>query len=187
MKVLKFGGSSLGNPEGIKNMLEIVSRSKSMGEHPLVVCSALHGVTNYLLDLIRQASGEGDYLAGLKALEKMHTSIVKGHLEASGRKEVLRGLRAYFEELKGNLTGVSFIGESSTRTTDKILSYGELCSAFTISHFIAGRCGKAVFADTRRLIKTDSNYGKAGLIELPTNKLIREFVDMYPRSEEHTS
>jgi bifunctional aspartokinase / homoserine dehydrogenase 1 len=74
------------------------------------------------------------------------------------------------------LSGILALGEVSLRTIDRALSYGELCSAYLFTSFVEQYCGKAVFADTRQLIKTDNNFGQAGIHEEICNILINKFI-----------
>jgi bifunctional aspartokinase / homoserine dehydrogenase 1 len=176
MKVLKFGGSSVGSPEAIRALLKIVSETKKDGENLVIVCSAMQGVTRALSELVELASGGEDVLAGLSAIEGKHYQTVRSLLEVKRQNHALLGLKLYFNELDELLAGVKALGEASLRTNDRIIAYGELLSCFMITHFISQDCGKAIFADTRSLITTDSHFGKANVEELRTNEQIRSFV-----------
>lgn len=176
MKVLKFGGSSVGSPEAIRSLLKIVSAAKNDGEVLIVVCSAMQGVTRALSDLIEQAARGEDVAADLSAIEGRHYHVVRTLLEVKRQNHALLGLKLYFNELDELLSGVRALGEASSRTKDRIIAYGELLSCFMLTHFVSQTCGKAVFADTRNLIATDSQFGKANIDENLTNDQIRGFV-----------
>jgi len=175
MKVLKFGGSSVGTPEAIESVIKIVSHAIGNGEALAVVCSAMQGVTGTLTDLTARASRGEDVADRVAAIRERHREAIAALLEADQQAEVLEGLAHYFAELDELLGGVRALGEASLRTKDRIMSYGELLSCFMISHFLNQHCGKTVFADTRALIKTDSNHGRANVDETLTNKLVRDF------------
>ena len=72
MKILKFGGSSVGSVESIRAVLEIVKQSHGAGERPLVVLSAMAGVTNLLATLATEAAEGKDFTEGLKVMESRH-------------------------------------------------------------------------------------------------------------------
>jgi bifunctional aspartokinase / homoserine dehydrogenase 1 len=115
--------------------------------------------------------------ARVKDLEDMHYKLVRAHLEVRRQNQVLLGLKLYFNQLDEMLSGIMALGEVSLRTIDRALSYGELCSAYLFTAFVEQYCGKAVFADTRQLIKTDSNFGQANINEESCNILINKFID----------
>ena len=176
IKVLKFGGSSLCNPGTLDTLLDVISDNQAENREVAIVCSALEGVTNLINDLVEQAIAGKDLLPAIRQLEELHYSIVRNRLEVTRQNEVLLTLKLYFNQLEEMLAGISALGEVSSRTVDRALSYGELCSAFMFTAFVSQSAGKAVFADTRQLIKTDSNYGQANVIEEFSNTLIRNFV-----------
>ena len=180
MKVLKFGGSSVGTPEAIRSLLRIVSEAKKDNEPMVVVCSAMQGVTRTLSDLIKTAAEGGDVAAELSVIEGRHYDAVRALLEVKRQNHALLGLKLFMNELEEILAGVRALGEASPRTKDRILAYGELLSCFMITHFISQHCGKAVFADTRNLVVTDSHFGKANVNEKQTNLQLQEFVKGQP-------
>ena len=144
MKVLKFGGSSVGTPEAIRSLLRIVSEAKKDNEPMVVVCSAMQGVTRTLSDLIKTAAEGGDVAAELSVIEGRHYDAVRALLEVKRQNHALLGLKLFMNELEEILAGVRALGEASPRTKDRILAYGELLSCFMITHFISQHCGKAV-------------------------------------------
>lgn len=175
MKILKFGGTSVGSAPGIRMLLQIVSDAQSSGEAVAIVCSAMSGVTDSLLKLVADAAA-GDYSAEeLKAIQSRHYDTVRSLLEVKSHNQVLVGLKILFNELEALLSGVQAIGEVSARTKDRVVAYGELCSNFMIARILEQQCGKAVFADARLFIKTDSNYGKAVVNEALTTQLIQRY------------
>ncbi|HZH54219.1 MAG TPA: hypothetical protein VFD72_01080, partial [Sphingobacteriaceae bacterium] len=72
MKILKFGGTSVGTSESIHALLNIVKDAYENGDRPLVVLSAMGGVTNQLNDLALDAQNGQDVSAGIAAIEKRH-------------------------------------------------------------------------------------------------------------------
>jgi bifunctional aspartokinase / homoserine dehydrogenase 1 len=175
-KVLKFGGSSLSGPPALNTLLEVISSNLKEKNEVLIVCSALEGVTNYINEMVDLAIAGTNVTGKVKQLEDMHYKLVRTHLEVRRQNQVLLGLKLYFNQLDEMLSGIMALGEVSLRTIDRALSYGELCSAYMFTAFVEQYCGKAVFADTRQLIKTDSNFGQANINEEACNILISKFV-----------
>jgi bifunctional aspartokinase / homoserine dehydrogenase 1 len=175
-KVLKFGGSSISEPPALTTLLELISDGLRKDDDLLIVCSALEGVTNLINSLIDSAVAGDDISAGLRDLEDRHYNLVRTHLEVRRQNQALLGLKLYFNQLEEMLTGIMALGEVSLRTVDRALSYGELCSAFLFTALVEQYCGKAVFADTRQLIKTDSNFGQAIVNEDFSHSFIAGFV-----------
>lgn len=180
MKVIKFGGSSVGSILAIKALLSIVSSVKKQGEPLAVVCSAMQGVTQELSMLTEKAAKGEETAAGLSAIEARHYEVVRALLAVKRQNHALLGLKLYVNELEELLAGVRAVGEASMRVRDRILAFGELLSCFLITHCVQQVCGKAMFADTRNLIRTDNNFGKATLDEDATNALLTDFVDGQP-------
>jgi bifunctional aspartokinase / homoserine dehydrogenase 1 len=175
-KVLKFGGSSISEPKALATLLDLISGSVKKKDEILIVCSALEGVTNLINDLVRQAVAGKDITPGIKDLEERHYRLVRNNLEVRRQNQVLLGLKLYFNQLEEMLNGIIALGEVSPRTVDRALSYGELCSAFMFTSLVEQYCGKAAFADTRMLIKTDSSFGQAVVNEEFSHSLIAGFV-----------
>ena len=175
MKVLKFGGTSVGSYDALLNLLRIV-KSTSEKEQVLVVCSAMHGVTSGLLKILEDARNNQDGISELKQIEQRHYQTVRKFLEIKHQNKALLALKMLFNELEELILGVKALGEVSERIKDRVLSYGELLSCTMITHFIHQHCGSAVLADTRELIKTDSTFGKANVNEALTQNLLRDFV-----------
>lgn len=180
MKVLKFGGSSVGTPEALQSLLKIVNAVKAGGDDIVVVCSAMQGVTAELSGMVERAVGGEDVSGFLKPMEDRHYAAVRSLLEVKRHNQALLLLKMYFNELEEVLAGIRALGEASLRTRDRVLSYGELLSCSMITHFIDQHCGKAVFSDARLLIRTDSQHGKAIVNEEYTNAAIRNFIAQSP-------
>jgi bifunctional aspartokinase / homoserine dehydrogenase 1 len=175
-KVLKFGGSSISEPPALATLLDLISEGLKKKEELFIVCSALEGVTNLINELIEKAVEGKDITVGFRDLEERHYSLVRNNLEVRRQNQVLLGLKLYFNQLEEMLTGIIALGEVSRRTVDRALSYGELCSAFLFTSLVEQFCGKAVFADTRQLVKTDSNFGQAIVNEEFSHSFIVSFV-----------
>lgn len=135
MKVLKFGGTSVGTVEGIINIRRIVRKQ----EKPVVVVvSALKTVTNNLIKATRlAANGDSYYKYVLEEIRDTHSrhidAIISSKQQATLLKDQLSGL---FDELQGILRGVYLIKDVTPRISDAIVSYGERCSARIVNQYI---------------------------------------------------
>ncbi|MBN2524961.1 MAG: aspartate kinase [Deltaproteobacteria bacterium] len=160
MRVFKFGGSSLCDAEAIGRVIDIL-QEKSIEEKPLcVVVSAMGGVTDEIIRTAKAASHrEIAYRETLKALRKRHTKVLNAI--AHGDRETTEIIQEQCVEFFGICDGVYALGELSGKVLDRLMSFGELCSA----HMVAAACRHAgldaKFVDSRDYIVTDERYGAA--------------------------
>jgi aspartokinase/homoserine dehydrogenase 1 len=175
MKVLKFGGTSVGSVSSISTMLNILKQEAGSGRNPVIVLSAMSGVTNLLLNMAEQAAIGETVTEQLLELEKRHFDVVKALMDVQAQNPVFTRLKIYFNELEDLLQGIFSLRELTAKTRDLVLSYGERCSTFMICRIAAQHFPKAVFVNSADLIKTDSSFGHAKVnIEL-TELLVRNF------------
>ncbi|WP_316799013.1 bifunctional aspartate kinase/homoserine dehydrogenase I [Pedobacter frigidisoli] len=174
MKVLKFGGTSVGSAENIKTLLSIVAQEK-LQSSPVVVLSAMSGVTNLLTDMAEKAERGEDYDASLKEIEAKHFAVIRALLPAAAQNPVFTRLKIFFNELEDLLQAVTNLRELSLQTKDQILSYGERCSSFMIAHIASQQFAEALYVNGSELIKTDSNFGQAKVDTELTEMLINDF------------
>jgi len=155
MKVLKFGGSSVGTPECIRQVKQIVESQK---EASVVVVSALQGVTDQLVRISTLAgSGQDEYKKVLKDVEDRHYDMVNALFRINQQSNILAGIKVLIHELEEILHGVFLLKDLTPKTSDRILSFGERLSSFLISFYI----NEAYLVEIQELIKTDSNFGAA--------------------------
>ncbi|MCL2139259.1 MAG: hypothetical protein FWH41_06980 [Treponema sp.] len=111
MKILKFGGSSVGSPEGIKNVIEIIQRSKE--EIPVAVVSAFSGITDSLITMAQIASaGDTSYQNKLKDLYKRHKETAKHFIKDNeDRKKADKEILFLLDTLTHILEGIFLLGE----------------------------------------------------------------------------
>jgi aspartokinase/homoserine dehydrogenase 1 len=174
MKVLKFGGTSVGSAENIKTLLSIVAKEK-LQENPVVVLSAMSGVTNLLTDMAEKAERGEEYAYGIKEIENKHFDVIRALLPAAAQNPVFTRLKIFFNEIEDLLQAVSNLKELSLQTKDQILSYGERCSNFMVSHIALQYFDNPIYVDGSKYIKTDSNFGQAKVNTQLTDLLIHEF------------
>ncbi|WP_432713221.1 bifunctional aspartate kinase/homoserine dehydrogenase I [Pedobacter sp.] len=174
MNILKFGGTSVGSAKSISALLDIVEESRKE-EACIVVLSAMSGVTNLLLEMAEKAQLGEDYSAPLLAIEEKHFEVIRTLLPASAQNPVFTKLKIYFNELEDILQAVYNIKELTAQTKDLILSYGERCSTFMVSHIAKQKVSGVEAVDGSLLIKTDSNFGQAKVNMELTELLINDF------------
>ncbi|KUG06027.1 bifunctional aspartate kinase/homoserine dehydrogenase I [Solirubrum puertoriconensis] len=180
MKVLKFGGTSVGSVASISTLLDIMEHEVEAGERPVTVLSAMSGITNLLLQAAEEAALGKPTAQHLQELESRHFGVVKSLLEVQRQNPVLTKLKLYLNELEDLLQGIQSLRELTPQTRDLVVSYGERCSTYMVSKIAAQRFPEAVFVDASELIKTDSHFGQARVhIEL-TERLIRCFCHEHP-------
>ena len=169
MKVLKFGGSSVGSVHSIISVKRIV---EAVEEPVIVVVSALGGITDQLIK-VSQMAAEGD-----SAYEKQYRDIVNRHIEmvytvipaGESRIVLLDRVNELLSELKNIFQGIYLIRDLSPKTSDTIVSYGERLSAIILANLI----NDAVCYDSRTFIKTEKKHAKHILDSELTNRLVRE-------------
>ncbi len=176
MKVLKFGGTSVGSVQSIQTLLNILKNEAAGTDKPVVVLSAMSGVTNLLIAMAEDAAKGNDFTASLAELEKRHFDVVKSLLDIQNQNPAFTKLKLHFNQLEDLLQGVLTLRELTPKTRDLVLSFGERCSTLMISKIAAQHFPEALFVDASNLIKTDSSYGQAKVNTELTEILIREFV-----------
>ena len=171
MKVLKFGGTSVGTVESLRNVKSIV---ESRPEQLVVVVSALGGLTDRLIATAKLAAEGGDgYVAEFDAMVTRHHNVIAGIVPQKYQSEVTVLVDNLLEELGNIYKGVSLIKDLSPRSLDIIVSYGERLSSTIISRIIDG----AVLFDSREFIKTLDQFGKHVLDNDVTQRLIHSTFD----------
>lgn len=176
MKVLKFGGSSVGKPERILGIVEILKGYYASGDHFTVVFSAFGGVTDSLIEMSQLAAQGNDRYGQLfDAFTERHQGAITQLLTDDGLlRETIHQMRRSHEVLKNLLYGIFLVREASPRTMDYVLSFGERSSAYIITQCLQQAGIPAEFLDARRIIKTDKTFGNAKVHFEKTYQKIRE-------------
>lgn len=176
MKVLKFGGTSVGSVESILSLKQIVL--KEAKEQPIVVVvSALGGITDKLIATSKLAiAGDERYRDEFDAIVDRHHKMIDTIItDAKSREQLFNTVDALLEQLRSIYFGVYLIRDLSEKTQDAIVSYGERLSSNIVATLIKG----AKWYDSREFIKTERKLGKHVLDADLTNKLVRQtFADM---------
>ncbi|MDX1936751.1 MAG: bifunctional aspartate kinase/homoserine dehydrogenase I, partial [Flavihumibacter sp.] len=133
MKVLKFGGTSMGSASAMKQVIEIV-KSKRNGKPVVAVVSAMSGTTDVLLNAgILAGSFDEGYKELLKKSEERHLETARSIINVLQQSATLSLLKTLFNEIEDICNGIFLLGELTNRTKDKLMSYGELLSSQLIT------------------------------------------------------
>ncbi len=179
MKVLKFGGSSVANPERINSVIDILLAYIEK-EKIAVVFSAFGGVTDSLIQLSSMAlAGDVGYKVQLEQLEKRHLEAVRELIDIQKQSSVIAQVKFTINELEDILHGIFLVKERTLRSLDYIMSFGERLSAYVIAEAINGRNIKSEFLDSRTIVRTDNNFGYAKIDFKKTNELIQEYFNRH--------
>ena len=176
MKVLKFGGSSVGSVHSILSVKKIV---EAVEEPVIVVVSALGGITDKLIKTSQMAA-DGD-----AAYEKEYRDIVNRHIEmvytvipaGESRIILLDEVNELLSELKNIFQGIYLIRDLSPKTSATIVSYGERLSSIIVTNLIEG----AVWYDSRTFIKTEKKHARHILDSDLTTQLIKATFSELPK------
>lgn len=180
MKILKFGGSSVGVPQHIEQVVQIVLNERKQSKVAVVV-SAFSGVTDTLLEVSHiAAQGDENYRMLLQALELRHLDAVKALVDVHRQSGILAGVKKMLNELEDVLNGVFLIKEYTPRTLDFILSFGERLSAYIVSEAFREQGIDAEYLDARLLVKTDEHFGAAHVDLETTYQNIRSYFGLRP-------
>ena len=161
MIVMKFGGTSVETADAIRSVGQIV-RGR-LKRKPVVVVSAMAGVTDGLVRLSEAAAG-GELSKGLDELTRVrerHFSAAHELVAGGGLAPLLTTFEENFNSLESLLRGVAAIGELSPRTTDLILSFGEALSSLLVAAAFESQGLEAVHVDSRQVMVTDDNHKSA--------------------------
>ncbi len=176
MKVLKFGGTSVGSVKSILSLKRIVEK-EAKRQPIIVVVSALGGITDKLISTGQLAlQGDNTWKDEFSAMVDRHHKMIDTIItEPKSREDLFNAVDSLFEQLKSIYYGVFLIHDLSEKTQDTIVSYGERLSSKIVATLIKG----AKWFDSRDFIKTERKHGKHTLDSELTNKFVKEiFVDL---------
>jgi len=174
MKVLKFGGTSVGSVNSILNVKKIVEAVK---EPVIVVVSALGGITDKLLLISRLASvGDEEYKREFAEICNRHKTVIEGVIPQEHQAAVMKQTAETLDELENIFRGVFLIKDLSAKTSDTIVSYGERLSSLIVVNVIRN----ARLYDARKFIKTHRQFSKHVVDFECTNELIRQTFESLP-------
>ncbi len=182
MKVLKFGGSSVGNAERIRSVLQIIRSYYEDQESIAVVFSAFQGVTDKLLLLANTAMrGDSSYFANLHDIRLIHVDIAEALSTEAGFDKLESKISELVSELKEIVQSAYTLRELTPRIQDMIASFGERLSCTIISEILNQRSIKSSYVFSADIIKTDNNFSHASVLFDQSNKKI---VEHFRRSDD---
>ncbi len=174
MKILKFGGSSVGSPDSLRQVKKIVENNR---EHKkIIIVSAFQGITDKLQNTSELASsGELSYTEELTRIKQKHLDTIEELLPQNQQNKATSQVKLLINELENFLHGIYLIKDLTPKTLDYIMSFGEHLAAYIISKYIEN----AYFVDSRDFIVTDENFGKANVNFETTDNLVRQTFDEF--------
>lgn len=169
MKVIKFGGTSVGSVDSILSVKKII---EGQSEPVIVVVSALGGITDKLLKTSQMAvMGDASYQQSFEEIKARHEEMIGAIIPAGEKRDKLTTtVGELLEELRSIFQGVYLIRDLSPKIQAAIVSYGERISSQIVAALIEG----AEWFDSREFIKTEFKAGKNRLVRELTNKLVRK-------------
>ena len=195
MRILKFGGTSIGSKAAISRIIAILKSpdyagsipagsipagKSSAAKTPVVVVSAFSGVTDSLIDMARAAEEGAPYQKLFDELVIRHRETAVYFLKGADRKDAVAGISGLCIELGRILEGISLLRELSARTLDLVMSFGERLSAGLLARILSAYGLNSAFLDTRSLIKATEHFGKAQYLPDPSFANIRSFFNSPP-------
>ena len=178
MKVLKFGGTSVGSVSSILSLQKIVEK-EAKHQPVIVVISALGGITDQLIATSRLAfQGNENWRTEFNSMVARHHKMIDTIItNPEDREHLFSKVDSLFEQLQSIYYGVFLIHDLSKKTEDTIVSYGERLSSIIVTTLIRG----AKWFDAREFIKTEEKHGKRSLDSELTNKLVSDAFAELPR------
>lgn len=174
MKVLKFGGTSLGSPERIREVARIIALQS---ENCIIVVSAYQGATDGLKKISElAASGNDDFRTAYESIFKRHEDFISSLVPSQLQSGISAKSRLIFDEINDVLTGIFLLRELSMHSLDHVLSAGERLSALLMNSILED----SVLVDARQIIRTDSIFGSANVDFRITDELIRKELQHTP-------
>jgi aspartokinase/homoserine dehydrogenase 1 len=169
MKVLKFGGTSVGSADALNSLAAIVANEEHRGSVQVVVVSALSGMTDSLIALSRSEE--------IDAMQERHNRICESLFEGPALEETKSALGAICNELRECFNTYTSENGFSAEQLDEIMSFGERLSANLISRLLCSKGIDAEYVDSRRLIVSDSHFGAAHFLREQTYANIRQYIE----------
>ena len=174
MKVMKFGGTSVGSVNSILNLKNIVEKAAAQ-ERVIVVVSALGGITDKLIKTAHMAvNGDNGFNKEFQEIVTRHHDLINAIISnEEQRTALLQEIDVLLNELNNIYQGLALINNLAPKSEATIVSYGERISSRIVTALIDG----AVRYNARRFIKTETKHNKYILADEVTDRLIRESFD----------
>jgi aspartokinase/homoserine dehydrogenase 1 len=171
MNVLKFGGTSVGSADAIRRVADIL---KSREGRMVVVFSALSGITDWLAKTLVMASERNmEYSSVVGEIDRQHHIVAKELLEPGHYNDFCRRSGGHINSLQGILDGIFRLGETTARSTDLVLSFGEIMSLDLIEMTLVEKGVNVISVDAREMIFTRPVNGSERVDYAVTEEAIR--------------
>src|SRR4051794_2869954 len=171
VRILKFGGSSVGTPDRIISVGRIVLDAAA-STPAVVVVSAFQGVTNDLLECAQQAERRSAaWERGFEAIATRHRAAVERLVDAAHSNRVQGRVEQLLSDLNDALHGVALLRSCPASALDSIASFGERLSALIIAEYL-NRFRSTRFVDARQFIVTDQQFTRANVHAASTRRAI---------------
>ena len=176
MKVLKFGGTSVGSSQNIQKVIAILDE-KSIDDNVICVVSAIGGITDKLLNAGQLAKNKDKgYETAFNTIKTIHFDTLNALLPQPS-KAIITTLENSLQQLKELLNGIFLINELSPKTSDKLVSFGECLSSTIIAETMKNKGYNVALKNSQELITTDDNFTRAQVNFEVTNKAIKSYFE----------
>lgn len=177
MKVLKFGGTSVGSPESLQSVKTIVG---SQDCRVIVTVSALGGITDRLIDMAERAAvGDFSFETVFEEIRQRHHTVVAQVIASERREATGRQVMALLDELYTVCRALLLLRELTPRSLDLVVSYGERMSSLIVTAMLP----RAVCLDSLEFMRTRSVHGRPVLDIAATSPLVREAFEPYGQAQ----
>jgi bifunctional aspartokinase / homoserine dehydrogenase 1 len=158
--VMKFGGTSVGTPDAMRQVVSIVTAEKKNWKNLIVVTSALSGITDLLL---KMAAGNPEILYEASAeLRQRHNEIAKTLIpDKKNRETVINEIEKIIAQIENLCQAIAILGESTPRIMDTIASAGERMCIHLLATALSSACMATEAIEATRLIRTDNHFTDA--------------------------
>ena len=176
MKIMKFGGTSVGSVDSIQKVKQIVESEK---DSVIVVVSALGGITDQLIRTATMATrGDIAYEAEFDGMVRRHDEMIQQVIPSGNKKRTLeKKIHALLDELRDIYQGLYLLKDISSNMEDTVVSYGERLSSLIVGALIEG----AEVFDSRSFMKTERKHNKHLLASEVSEQLIRDTFNELPK------
>lgn len=169
MQIIKFGGKSLSNGQGIKNVADIIKDKAQRNDKFVAVVSARGNTTNELERILDQARKREDWQSTFRDFQNYQSEPVPG-----------ANLKAEFDLLQNIFEGVSLIEDYSPKIKDLVLAQGELLSAKVLTEVLVSENVNAKTVDSRDFLETDAHFGNAQVVEAASKEKTKDLFHNLP-------
>ncbi|PWJ44977.1 bifunctional aspartate kinase/homoserine dehydrogenase I [Sediminitomix flava] len=176
MRVLKFGGTSVGSADNIRQTASIIKSYQEKYDTTIVVVSAMSGITNALIEAGKKAAQQDEtYKEIHTTIETKHLDTIRSLMEVSEQSSLIAQLKVQLNEIDELLHGIFLIKELSKRVLDMLQSYGERMSSLIIATYLTQEGCPAKAEDARKFIRTDQTFGAAKVNQSYTEDAIQTY------------